>query len=134
VNVVEFEFPHIYIYITCLVRIIVVLIVQSVCERGMVPRGGVRVLSTTAVTVAKQQMPNPAAEHLRRLMASGEILRTPCCHDALSARLIQRSGFKAAFMSGFGVACGRGLPDAGLVSFEESKQVATAILDAGKLK
>ena len=82
--------------------------------------------------IQAKQVANPAAENLRKLLNSGEILRTPCCHDALSARLIQRSGFKAAFMSGFGVACARGLPDAGLVSFEESKQVTTSILDAGK--
>jgi 2-methylisocitrate lyase-like PEP mutase family enzyme len=75
---------------------------------------------------------NKAAQHLRAILASKSILCTPCCHDALSARLIQQSGFKAAFMSGFGVACSRGLPDAGLVSFEESKQVASSIVDAGE--
>lgn len=82
-----------------------------------------------------KRVPNFAAERLRVLLqeSSTTILRTPCCHDALSARLIQQNGFQAAFMSGFGVACSRGLPDAGLVSFEESKQVALSIIDAGKL-
>lgn len=85
----------------------------------------------SALAAVARQTPNHAAARLREILASNEILRTPCCHDALSARLIKRSGFKAAFMSGFGVACSRGLPDAGLVSFDESKQVASTIIDAG---
>lgn len=72
-----------------------------------------------------------AAHRLRELLRSGAILRTPCCHDALSARLIQRAGFLATFVSGFGVAAAKGLPDAGLVSFEESRAVMASIVDAG---
>ena len=72
-----------------------------------------------------------AAQRLRQLLQAKEILRTPCCHDALSARLIQRAGFQASFTSGFGVAATKALPDAGLVSFDESKQVVTSIIDAG---
>jgi len=76
---------------------------------------------------------SPAARKLRQLLASGSILRTPCCHDALSARLIQQSkSFGAVFVSGFGVAAAKALPDAGLVSFEESKLVISSIVDAGK--
>ena len=44
----------------------------------------------------------------------------PCCHDGLSARLIERAGFPFAFMSGFCVSAARlGAPDAGLISFAE---------------
>ena len=76
-----------------------------------------------------------ASQKLRQLLASGTILRTPCCHDALSARLIQQSkGFHATFVSGFGVAASKALPDAGLVSFEESKQVISSIVDAGECR
>lgn len=75
---------------------------------------------------------NFAANHLRKLLKGDVILKTPCCHDALSARLIQRVGFKATFVSGFGIAAARGLPDTGLISFEESRSAAGAIIDAGK--
>lgn len=73
-----------------------------------------------------------SASKLRALLANKEqILRTPCCHDALSARLIQQSGkFNAAFLSGFGVAATKALPDVGLVSFEDSMQQCRSILDA----
>lgn len=72
-----------------------------------------------------------AGRRLRSLLeAPGQILRTPCCHDALSARLIQQAGFPCAFVSGFGVAAGRGVPDTGLLSFGEVKSTVETILDA----
>ena len=78
---------------------------------------------------------NPSARKLRQLVSnSTSILRTPCCHDALSARLIQRNGFHAAFVSGFALAASKGLPDAGLVSFEESRMVVSSIVEAGRLR
>jgi 2-methylisocitrate lyase-like PEP mutase family enzyme len=44
----------------------------------------------------------------------------PSCFDALSARLIERTGFSATFMSGFAVSAARvGLPDTGLMSYAE---------------
>lgn len=46
----------------------------------------------------------------------------PGCFDALSAKLIAAAGFKVAFMSGFAVAAARlGLPDTGLISFNEMR-------------
>ncbi|PSC69845.1 Phosphoenolpyruvate carboxylase family isoform 2 [Micractinium conductrix] len=44
----------------------------------------------------------------------------PCCHDGLSARLIERADFDFAFMSGFCTAAARlGAPDTGLMSYGE---------------
>jgi methylisocitrate lyase len=37
---------------------------------------------------------------LRELLAADEIIVMPGCYDCMSARLIERAGFKAAFMSG----------------------------------
>lgn len=54
----------------------------------------------------------------------------PCCYDALSARLIERSGFPLAFMSGFSVAAAHGHPDAGLLSLEEVLQTLRSITSA----
>ena len=61
-----------------------------------------------------------AAERLRKLLNGPDILAMPGCYDALSARLIERAGFQAAFMSGFAVSASRiGMPDTGLISYAE---------------
>ena len=59
-------------------------------------------------------------ETLRSLLARPGILVMPGCHDALSARLAEESGFESAFMSGFAVSAARlALPDTGLISYGE---------------
>jgi len=59
-------------------------------------------------------------QRLRDLLAGARILKGPCCHDGLSARLIEKSGFDFAFMSGFCTSASRlGAPDAGLLSYYE---------------
>jgi 2-methylisocitrate lyase-like PEP mutase family enzyme len=48
------------------------------------------------------------------------MLVMPGCHDAMSARLIEAAGFELGFMSGFAVSAARlGMPDTGLISYEE---------------
>jgi hypothetical protein len=62
----------------------------------------------------------PAAEKLQALLAEPGLRVMPCCFDALSAKLVERAGFPASFMSGFAVAAARlGLPDTGLISYGE---------------
>jgi 2-methylisocitrate lyase-like PEP mutase family enzyme len=61
-----------------------------------------------------------AAERLRELLAEPGLLLMPCCFDALSARLVERAGFRLSFMSGFAVSAARlALPDTGLISYGE---------------
>ncbi len=61
-----------------------------------------------------------AATQLRDLLASPGIIAMPGVFDALSARLAERAGFKAVFMSGFMVSAARiGMPDTGLISYNE---------------
>ena len=63
---------------------------------------------------------NPRTQKLRALLASDQMLTMPCCHDALSARIIERAGFPMTFMSGFAVSANRlAMPDTGLISFGE---------------
>jgi 2-methylisocitrate lyase-like PEP mutase family enzyme len=70
-------------------------------------------------TAMSDERLSPAAR-LRSLLAEPDILVLPSCFDALSARLIERAGFRAAFMSGFAVSATRlGLPDTGLISYGE---------------
>src|SRR5689334_827397 len=60
------------------------------------------------------------ADRLRTLLAQPNIEIMPGCYDALSAKLVADAGFKVAFMSGFAVSAARlGLPDTGLISFNE---------------
>ncbi|MCW5772765.1 MAG: isocitrate lyase/PEP mutase family protein [Rhodospirillaceae bacterium] len=60
------------------------------------------------------------AETLKRLLAGGETIAFPTCHDALSAKLTRDAGFAMSFMSGFAVAATRlGMPDTGLITFSE---------------
>ena len=59
-------------------------------------------------------------EALRALLSDPVIVPMPCCFDALSARLIERAGFRLTLMSGFAVSATRlALPDTGLISFSE---------------
>jgi 2-methylisocitrate lyase-like PEP mutase family enzyme len=64
---------------------------------------------------------------LSELLESESPLLLPVAHDALSARMIERAGFTAASIGGFGViGCRLGLPDLGLASFGE---ISAAVRD-----
>lgn len=61
------------------------------------------------------------------------LLQGPCCHDGLSARLIERAGFDFSFMSGFCTSASRlGAPDAGLLSYAEMVDQGRNIMEATK--
>lgn len=65
-------------------------------------------------------IPNPMADRLRALIHQGNLIKMPCCFDALSAKLIEQSGFDLTFLSGFGASAARlGAPDTGLMSYGE---------------
>lgn len=74
------------------------------------------------------------ATRLRARLESGKLLVTPSCGDALTARLIERTGFEAMFMSGFAVSASRiGAPDAGLISYGEMRDAVRDICAATHL-
>jgi 2-methylisocitrate lyase-like PEP mutase family enzyme len=57
---------------------------------------------------------------LRKLLAQPGLVVAPGCYDAVSAKLIERAGFAAAYMTGFGsTASVLGLPDAGIMDFTQ---------------
>lgn len=71
------------------------------------------------------------AEQLRRRLAEPGVILTPACFDALSARIIERAGFGASFMSGFAVSAARlGMPDTGLISYAEMLEQGRDICNA----
>jgi len=68
---------------------------------------------------------------LRRLVNGPSILVAPGCHDALGARFIQRAGFSAAYVTGYGVACSLlGRPDVGEITMTEMVTHAARIAAA----
>ena len=72
----------------------------------------------------------PAAR-LRALLDRPGLLVMPGCHDAMSARLIEETGFELGFMSGFAVSAARlGMPDTGLISYAELADQAQNICRA----
>eukprot|EP00199_Chlamydomonas_sp_CCMP681_P000492 CAMPEP_0119108704 /NCGR_PEP_ID=MMETSP1180-20130426/15613_1 /TAXON_ID=3052 ORGANISM="Chlamydomonas cf sp, Strain CCMP681" /NCGR_SAMPLE_ID=MMETSP1180 /ASSEMBLY_ACC=CAM_ASM_000741 /LENGTH=478 /DNA_ID=CAMNT_0007094355 /DNA_START=102 /DNA_END=1538 /DNA_ORIENTATION=- len=90
-------------------------------------------VSSTGEHSQRPQGSNPRAAALRLLLKQQGILQAPCCHDALSARLIERAGFKVAFMSGFATSGSRlGAPDAGLISYAEMVDVGRSAVEATK--
>ena len=63
---------------------------------------------------------NHNADRLRTLLKQDDIIKMPCCFDALSAKLIEQAGFDLTFLSGFGASASRlGAPDTGLMSYGE---------------
>jgi len=60
---------------------------------------------------------------------TGPILM-PCCYDGLTARLVARAGFRATFMTGFGVSASNGYPDTQLVSYAEMLAAANTVSEA----
>ena len=71
------------------------------------------------------------ADRLRTLFQQNRLIVTPCCFDALSAKLIEQAGFELTFMSGFAASASRiGQPDLGLMSYGEVLDQARNISDA----
>jgi len=74
------------------------------------------------------------ATRLRNRLAEPRILTIPGCFDAMSAKLVERAGFEAAYVSGYAVSATRiGLPDAGLLSYKEILDQARDIAGAVSL-
>src|SRR5690606_28013292 len=63
---------------------------------------------------------SPTATRLKALLAGGEFILAPGVFEMFSARIADRMGFKALYMTGYGVSASHlGLPDAGLVTYTD---------------
>jgi 2-methylisocitrate lyase-like PEP mutase family enzyme len=68
------------------------------------------------------------ARRLRELLAGPELIAAPGVFDGISAALVGKLGFAAAYMTGAGVsASGWGLPDIGLVTLTEMAERARVL-------
>jgi 2-methylisocitrate lyase-like PEP mutase family enzyme len=71
-----------------------------------------------------------ATTRLRRLLTATPLV-VPGCYDALSARVLERAGFPAVYMTGYGTSLALlGLPDAGLATMSEMHLNARYIANA----
>jgi 2-methylisocitrate lyase-like PEP mutase family enzyme len=60
-----------------------------------------------------------AGRELRELLIAGRPVVAPGAYDGLTASLVERSGYRAVYMTGAGTAAALGLPDYGLVTMTE---------------
>ena len=68
---------------------------------------------------------------LRELLARKEILVAPGVHDGLTARIIEKEGFNALYMTGYGTSASMlGKPDVGLLTLTEMAARASRLTDA----
>ncbi|MGA2410947.1 MAG: isocitrate lyase/PEP mutase family protein [Candidatus Binataceae bacterium] len=72
-------------------------------------------------------------KRLRQLLAAPEMLVAPFVYDGLQAKIAERTGFSAIYMTGFGTAAARGFPDLGLLTMSEMVQNVHAIANAVRL-
>ena len=74
------------------------------------------------------------AAALRALLHARHFFIAPGAYDCITARLVETSGFPAAYLTGSGVSLSMlGAPDVGLVSYAEVRERVAAIADATEL-
>ncbi len=66
-------------------------------------------------------------KQLRGALESESMVVAPFVYDGLQARLAEATGFEAAYMTGFGTAAARGLPDLGLLGAAEMVENARTL-------
>ena len=68
---------------------------------------------------------------LREMLSRHEPILVPGAYDALSARLVEQTGFEAVYMTGFGTSASLlGRPDIGLLTFSEMLDNARRLVQA----
>ncbi|HJU27825.1 MAG TPA: isocitrate lyase/PEP mutase family protein [Candidatus Binataceae bacterium] len=70
---------------------------------------------------------------LREMINGPEMTVAPFVYDCLQAKIAERTGFQAVYMTGFGTAAARGFPDLGLLTMSEMVQNVRAIAHAVKI-
>ncbi len=67
----------------------------------------------------------------KNLLHDPEILQLPCCHDGLSAKVLEQAGFKAIAVAGYGLAGSLlGMPDISILMGSEMLTQYRNICDA----
>src|SRR3954447_6181900 len=83
------------------------------------------------MAMAEARQGDTGAARLRALLERGEPVLAPGAYDGLSARLIERAGFPAVYMTGFGASASLlGRPHVGVLSFAEMAGHALRLVQA----
>jgi 2,3-dimethylmalate lyase len=83
------------------------------------------------VVLADLMQRNAGAGRLREMLAGSGPVLAPGAYDALTARLVEETGFGAVYMTGFGTAASLlGRPDIGLLTMSEMVDNARRIVEA----
>lgn len=81
-------------------------------------------MSSRAMTVTERR------QRLVDLLARGETIVVPGCHDALSAMIIEKAGFDVAYIGSYATAAaGLGLPDVGVLGLDDLVSAARRVVD-----
>ena len=71
-------------------------------------------------TDADKEMPMTPRQTMRSLIARGGYTMAPGAYDTLTARLVERAGFAAVYLTGGGYSRANGYPDLGLLTLSEN--------------
>ena len=68
---------------------------------------------------------------LKRLIQSGTFIVAPGVYDGFSAKIADRMGFHALYMTGYGMVASRlGIPDAGIATYNDMVEGVRCVADA----
>jgi 2-methylisocitrate lyase-like PEP mutase family enzyme len=73
------------------------------------------------------------AKQLRDKLHGSSMVVAPFVYDALQAKIAERVGFEAVYMTGFGTAAARGFPDLGLLTMSEMVENVRSIARSVKI-
>lgn len=73
---------------------------------------------------------NNQRKQFRKLMKGKHIIIAPGAFDALSARIIERGGFPAVYLTGGGLSRSWGFPDLGLMTMTENLMLIARVCDS----
>lgn len=72
-----------------------------------------------------------SAEQFRKLLSEPGLIQIPGCYDCITATIVERSGFPAAYLTGSGISLTlSGIPDMNTISYLEVRQVVQNIRGA----
>ena len=68
--------------------------------------------------------------HMKELISKNGLIVAPGAFDALSARIIERAGFLAVYLTGGGISRSWGYPDLGLMTMTENLSLISRVCDS----
>ena len=71
------------------------------------------------------------SEQFRNMIKASGVIQIPGCYDCITATIVERAGFPAAYLTGSGISLTlSGIPDLNTISYLELRQVVQNIRSA----